>query len=392
MDWLGLGIGYLAGRALGRKSAPEKHKTSPDMAPFGTDPMSHGGSAANGWGSSSSTVAEAPPTAQRAVAGAPIRTDPLIRCLAFLCHALAGNWSGVMEPFSLDPRDAVAVNRAANVMAAHAGLHGLRFIIGIGRLEPRRGGLIELRSGQEEVYVDVSTEAGAFAPSLVSVLAHELSHKVLFDRRLFRQDDDVQLYEILTDVTAVYLGFGKLLLNGYEYSTTEQQYTVGGLNTKRSRHRFGYISVDEVAFTHAMTCYARRLRNPDWCSGLSPFASRTMYRILDYSAMKPYFNAAATLEPRRTYREHSGDCGPSSSSGVDETSTNTTPPGSRATQTPTPQQGFSPEARQLRERLLELTYGDERVVRRMVALEQERQVSLEASYRAAIDRLQRDRQ
>ena len=323
-----------------------------------------------------------------------LRTEPLLSCLAYLRYALGANWSGVMEPFSVNPKDAVDVNRAVNRMAAHAGLTGLYFIVAIGRLEPQKGGIIELTTGQQEVFIDVATAAGACGPSLLAVLAHELSHKVLFDRHIRPEGDDPLRYEILTDVTAIYLGFGKLLLNAYEYETTRYAHLMGGIETKRVR--FGYISIDEVACAHAMVYRMRELPILQSLRGLSPFARRAATRIVSDQSVRHHLDGAALLIPRKTYLcspdapasfstagPHSGSHRPRSPSpeGI----------GTRSSSPPPIRQHISPEARRLHDRLLLLVYGDERVVNRLVASEQQRHPTLEASYEAAIQRLIRDR-
>jgi hypothetical protein len=66
-------------------------------------------------------------------------------------------------------------------------------------------------------------------------------------------------------------------------------------------------------------------------------------------------------------------------------------PGAEPGRSPGTGRGLSPEVDRLRNRLLELVYGDERLAGRLVAFEQRSQVTLEASYEAAIERLIRDR-
>ena len=299
-----------------------------------------------------------------------------------------------MEPFSVDPKDAVDVNHAVNRLAAHAGLRGLRFIVGIGHLAPEKGGLIELQTGQEEVYIDVATSAGAFGPSLLAVLSHEISHKVLFDRRIRQEDNDPLRYEILTDVTAVYLGFGKLLLNGYEYQTTRHDFAASAIEKRRVC--FGYVTIDEVAFVHAMSCRMREVPASGWLRGLSPFARRAMTRVVADETVRRHLDTAPMLIPQRTY--HRQPNAPRTARPAAPGAASRQPVSGMGGATiaepgrPKPSsQGISPEVRRLRDRLLVLVYGDERTASRLVAFERTRQDTLVASYEAAIARLIRDR-
>lgn len=318
----------------------------------------------------------------------------MLACLAYLRYEFGADWSGVVEPFTVNPKDAIDVNRTVNRLAAHAGLQGLRFIVGIGRLEPAKGGLIELQTGQEEVFIDVASNAGAFGPSLLAVLAHEICHKVLFDRRVRQEGDDPLRYEILTDVTAAYLGFGKLMLNGYEYGTTRHHPLEGSVEKRRVR--FGYITVDEVAFVHAMACRMRGVPASDWLRGLSPFARRAMTRVVSDDDVRRQLDAAPMLIPQTTYLRPTRSPPPNRPSAPPHAARHaqggapSTPVAGPGRTTPS-DVSISPEARRLRDRLLELVYGDERLASRLVAFEQHAQVTLEASYEAAIERLIRDR-
>lgn len=231
--------------------------------------------------------------------GTEFRIDTVVRCLAYLRDALPGTWTGVLEPFTIDGSDAVDVVRATNRIAGHVGIRRAQYVVAIGRLEPKLGGLIELRPGASEVFIDVSVTAGRFTPSLLAVLGHELCHKLLIDHGIHQHGPDEQAYEILTDVTAVYMGLGKLLLNGYEVAGTMRD-AAGGL-ASFAHHRFGYLTVDEVAFAHAMTCRIRRHPWAGWSRGLSPFARRCVLRIEQNLEIRHHLDAAPRLSPRTSY-------------------------------------------------------------------------------------------
>ena len=322
-----------------------------------------------------------------------------------------------MEPFPVDPKDPIAVNDAVKRLAAHAGLHGLRFIVGIGNDGTDAGGRSEFSSGQEEVFIEISKAASVFGPSLLAVLAHEVCHKVLFDRLIHQQGNDARRYEVLTDMTAVYLGFGKLLLNGYEYATTRRR--SAGAERHARNVRFGHLSLDEVAFAHAMACSMRELRSPDWYLGLSPHARRTMSRVVHDDDVRRILATAPTLRPQKSYlrpprRPEAPTDGearrPSripSRDGAEPPQPDHQPrhsgqrqraadrasvrPGDASRRMPTRPSSTSPDIDGLHDQLLTLVYGDARLVRRLVDFERRRHLTLEASYRAAIERLHRDR-
>jgi len=229
--------------------------------------------------------------------GTEFRVDTVVRCLAYLRYALTGTWSGVLEPFDVDAASAVDVVRATNHIAAHLGTTRVLYIVAVGHLDPKLGGLIELRRGATEVYIDVSTTASRFAPSLLAVLGHELCHKLMSDRGIDQQGADTHAFEVLTDVTAVYMGLGKILLNGYEFAGTIR----GASGHVWTHQRFGYLSIDEIAFAHAMACRIRRHPWAGWSRGLSPFARRAVSRIESNMEIRHHLDAAPKLTPRPSY-------------------------------------------------------------------------------------------
>ena len=227
------------------------------------------------------------------------RPKSVVTCLGYLRLVLRDPWSGVLQPFAVQPTDPVDVNRAANIIAAHLDLAPLRCVVAIVHLDEHLGGTVEMLRGSREVFIEISPGAARFAPTLLAVLAHELTHKRLFDRGIDRIGTDELRYETLVDAASVYLGLGKLLLNGYEYVRSSHDRMAGTI--QRIRHRFGYLTVDEVAFAHAITCRIRRHPWAGWSQGLSPFACRAVRRIEEDMTIRHHLDAAPRLMPRQTY-------------------------------------------------------------------------------------------
>lgn len=223
----------------------------------------------------------------------------LVRCIGFLRQALDDRWVGVLEPFAVHPLDNGDVDRAVHRMVSHVGLQGLRFEVSFGRLDPGKGAVIELQRGQARVPIRLSGTAASFPPTFLAVLAHELCHKVLFDHEIVLQGADLESYEVLTEVTAVFLGMGKLLLNGYEFVVTEHDWT--RLLATRRLLRFGYVSVDEVAFTHAMVCRMRSVPEVESRQGLSRFALAALARVASNPVLRSHLVRAHRIAPRASY-------------------------------------------------------------------------------------------
>lgn len=78
---------------------------------------------------------------------------------------------------------------------------------------------------------------------ILAILAHELTHDFLVSRGIILEDRHTN--EIFTEITACYLGFGKLLERGYEKITWE---TSTLTETIKHRTRIGYLKPYAVKF------------------------------------------------------------------------------------------------------------------------------------------------
>lgn len=76
---------------------------------------------------------------------------------------------------------------------------------------------------------------------LGAILAHEITHHVLYERRLLYKDKDEN--EKLTDIAAVFFGLGKLLLNGYS----------------KEKYKIGYVSYEKLVDTNIEVCKLRSI-------------------------------------------------------------------------------------------------------------------------------------
>lgn len=120
--------------------------------------------------------------------------------------------------------DVIAIQKAAKIIAQHADLSDLTFIVSATTQPPSTAGHIELRYGEPDVFVEVSRDICPFKDSVLATLCHEVSHKFLHVNGISHGTTQEE-QEVLTDVTSVFLGMGKVMLNGCEcqrsYERTE---------------------------------------------------------------------------------------------------------------------------------------------------------------------------
>ena len=176
----------------------------------------------------------------------------------------------ILSPFRCNPKDAVDLQESAKRIAEFVGLEDLTFIVAVARQKEKIGGHIELEPGQQEVFIEISTIAGRSSEATLAVLAHEISHKLLQRHGISLGHGLLENYEneILTDITAIFVGLGKLMLNGAE----AQNETWKGGQREIQSIRTGYLNLQELAFVYRLVCAMRDVRKREMMSGLTPQA------------------------------------------------------------------------------------------------------------------------
>jgi hypothetical protein len=182
----------------------------------------------------------------------------------------------ILEPFPCQvfrngQLDLIAIQQAGKKIAHHSGLADLMFIVGVTAQEPNTAGHIELKYGSREVFIEISQDICRYKDAVLATLSHEIAHKFLHTHQLKNGNTQLE-QEFLTDVTAVYLGMGKIMLNGCE--CTSSSWVSSGGRTKSTTHtlRTGYISRPCFAFVYRVICEMRQVSKREMLQGLSPEA------------------------------------------------------------------------------------------------------------------------
>ena len=124
----------------------------------------------------------------------------------------------ILEPFPCKTLEAgkpaiSLIQNAGRIIAQHAGLGHLTFVISVNEQKAHTAGHIELRSNSPEVFIELSPDLCNYPDAVLETLSHEVAHKFLHTHGLRNGTTELE-QEFLTDVTAVYLGMVTLLLNG----------------------------------------------------------------------------------------------------------------------------------------------------------------------------------
>jgi len=180
----------------------------------------------------------------------------------------------IFEPVAFVASDIVQIQNIATMIANFIGLNGLTFVISRVKQKDTVGGNIELTEKSEGVFVEISDDIAQSQDSILAVLAHEITHKYLSVNNITVGVGPFYTYEneILTDITSVFLGLGKLMLNGCDITSQEQHQVASGTQTITHRVKCGYLDQEQLAFVYRLVCAMRGISEKEMLSNLSTTA------------------------------------------------------------------------------------------------------------------------
>ena len=132
----------------------------------------------------------------------------------------------LLEPIIPSTNDIVSLHKFTKQIADFMGLHDFTFIVSFATQEENVGGHIELRNFEKEVFIEISNKAIPFPEAVAAIICHELAHKWMAYHGI-RATIEID-NEFFTDIATVYLGFGKLMLNGCDRERKETEQTSSG--------------------------------------------------------------------------------------------------------------------------------------------------------------------
>ena len=181
----------------------------------------------------------------------------------------------VMPPFTTPFHDHLSIQTAAKEIAAFIGLTGFTFIVAVARQKENVGGHIDLSPHDKCVFVEIDHDIMKFPDAVGATLCHEVCHKWLQVNGI---DSPIEIdNEILTDITSVFLGFGKIMLNGCRTANVRQETVPDGTRTITETMTAGYLDRDQLAFVYGLVCAMRRIPSSDFMQGLNAEAAQAVH-------------------------------------------------------------------------------------------------------------------
>jgi len=167
----------------------------------------------------------------------------------------------------LHSKDIIGIQNAGKIIAGFIGLSDYIFVIRINKLEKDIGGHIKIEHGKKEILIEISEEILKFNDTILTILAHEITHEYLYINNVSFSNEYEN--EILTDIAAIFLGFGKLMLNGMENENIWKNYYFGGSTTIKDKLGVGYLDRSKMAFIYLLVCNMRNISEKKYMLNLS---------------------------------------------------------------------------------------------------------------------------
>ncbi len=197
-----------------------------------------------------------------------ISIEECIRKVTFLEKSLGTKIQyQILDPFPLHSKDIIGIQNVGKIIANFIGLSDYIFVISTNKLEKNTGGHIGLEYGKKQVFIEISEETLKFKDAILAILAHEITHEYLYINNISFSNKYEN--EILTDIAAIFLGFGKLMLNGSENEDIWKNYYFGGSTTITDKLGIGYLDRSKVAFVYLLVCSMRNISEKKYISNLS---------------------------------------------------------------------------------------------------------------------------
>jgi hypothetical protein len=176
-------------------------------------------------------------------------------------------------PSRFNPRDTLALNRTAKDLANFVGVNDLLTVAATAHSE-NCAGHIDLGSTKDGVFIEVAADLLDFPECVLATLAHEISHRYLHAHGLSCGTGPEFHYhnEILTDITAVFLGLGKLMLNGCVAERSYRESKNGRQQVTTQSRTVGYLEPGQLTFVYLFVCAMRDISSEEYERWLVPTA------------------------------------------------------------------------------------------------------------------------
>lgn len=170
------------------------------------------------------------------------------------------------------------LQEAADIMRTHLNINRFIKIITLSNIQ---GGKFERINDLNCIYINGEFTNQTFDQKL-AILAHEMSHYYLiYEHKIMLPNNDEN--ELLTEINAIFVGFGLILLRGYRTFEKKKRRTIHS-------SKVGYITLSTVRKSLVKTAYLRK-QNPIWILKNVGIANIFYFAIKLFDLVKIYYKS-----------------------------------------------------------------------------------------------------
>jgi len=173
----------------------------------------------------------------------------------------------IMPPFNKSFHDTISIQETAKEIAAFIGMDTFTFIVSFTKQKEKVGGHIDLSNSGKNVFIEIDENSLDFPEAICATLCHEICHKWLQKNHLELPVEREN--EILTDIATIFLGLGKVMLNGSKTSAVKEKMTSEGTRTTTRTLTVGYLDINQLAVVYELICRMRKIPSIIFMKGLS---------------------------------------------------------------------------------------------------------------------------
>ena len=181
---------------------------------------------------------------------------------------------GMLPPFAATFQDDIIRQDIAKKIATFIGLTDFTPIVAVTRQKQAVGGHVDLSTLDKFIFIEINDELANFPDAVATVLCHEICHKWLKVHAINSLIDIDN--EILTDITTVFLGLGKIMLNGCRTSRVRYEAIPNGTRSIVDTITAGYLDRDQLAFVYCLVCAMRGISKSESVHGLNAEATQAV--------------------------------------------------------------------------------------------------------------------
>ena len=140
-----------------------------------------------------------------------------------------------------------SLNAANRLISDHIGIDMKTDVVFDHRIEASGDIKINGNSGSPNLKIYIASKYRDDRKAIGEILAHENSHAYLFINNIPYNSNDTNEKEMLTDLTGVVLGLGKLILNGTRVQNIVRSTLTGNVTTTKTL-KLGYLDDELIEY------------------------------------------------------------------------------------------------------------------------------------------------